>query len=82
MALPKKVNIDDINKYVLGQKAKNTVLKETTVLNRFKKFCVSINEKREIHEIPADDLDNIRCQSVFYEGAQGWGSIFSFVAIG
>ena len=70
MALPKKVNIDDINKYVLGQKAKNTVLKETTVLNRFKKFCVSINEKREIHEIPADDLDNILCQ-YFMKGRRG-----------
>ena len=58
----KKISEEDINNFITGQKAKATVYKDTSDYNTFRKFCGTINERREIECIPASDLDNILFQ--------------------
>lgn len=53
---------DAIHDFVIGQKAKTTSAKERTDMNTFNRFCSTINENRELEEIPPEVLDNILCQ--------------------
>ena len=58
----KKISNEEIDNFIINQKAKATKYKDTSDLNTFKKFCTTINETREIELIPDTDLDNILCQ--------------------
>ena len=51
----------DYDSYILAQKSKQTVYKDTTDNNRFKEFCLSLGETREIEKIPAEVLNQILC---------------------
>ena len=62
MAEVNKMSDAEINNFINGQKAKATKYKDTSDYNIFVRFCSTINEKRPIEEIPAEDLDNILCQ--------------------
>ena len=53
---------DEIDAFILGQKAKTTKYKEVSDLNIFTRFCKTINEFRNIECMPERDLDNILCQ--------------------
>ena len=55
----KKISDFAVNKYVHSQKEKTTIYQEKSDLNKFRRFCESIDERRQIEEIPAEDLDNI-----------------------
>ena len=57
-----KISDKEIDDFISGQKAKTTKYKDTSDTNIFLKFCRTINEFRELHEIPECDLDNILCQ--------------------
>ena len=52
----------EINNYIHGQKAKSTKYKDSSSLNVFRKFWKTINEQRQLTEIPPEQLDNILCQ--------------------
>jgi len=57
---------DDIKKYIegnhvdkkQGQKAKSTKYKDFSDLNIFTRFCKTVNEYKNIEEIPPPQLDN------------------------
>ena len=51
----------DYDSYILVQKSKQTVYKDTTDNNRFKEFCLSLGKTREIENIPAEVLNQILC---------------------
>ena len=51
----------DYDSYILAQKSKRTVYKDTTDNNRYKEFCLSLSETREIKNIPAEVLNQILC---------------------
>ena len=51
----------DYDSYILAQKSKQTVYKDTTDNNRFKNFCLSLGETREIKNIPAEVVNQILC---------------------
>ena len=53
--------LDEIDQFILGQKAKSTKYKDVSDMNIFVKFCNSINETRSIENIPEKELDNILC---------------------
>ena len=46
-----------IEKFLQAQKSKNTEYKTKSDLNAWKKFSVSMNEAREMNDIPASELD-------------------------
>lgn len=50
-----QISQSELNDYVSGQKAKNTVYKEKSTINIFSRFCFSINERRDIHEFSAQE---------------------------
>ena len=52
----------EIDKFILGQKAEATRSKEKYDYNRLKKFFNTVNESREIDNIPTNQLDNLLCQ--------------------
>ena len=58
------IDQSEIDAYILGQKAQNTVAKERTDLNQFVRFCLGIGEKRGIDKIPPMELDNILCKLI------------------
>ena len=47
----------EIEKFLQGQKSKNTQYKTKSDLNAWKKFCESLKESRAIENIPANELD-------------------------
>ena len=51
------LNQEELDDFVIGQKAKTTKYKDRSDLNIFQRFCVKVNETREIHEIPTHELD-------------------------
>ena len=53
------LNEQDVQQFVEQNRNKNTVNKTSRSLNVFYKWAKSINENRNIDEIPASDLDNI-----------------------
>ena len=53
------LNEQDVQQFVEQNRNKNTVNKTASSLNVFYKWAKSINENRNIDEIPASDLDNI-----------------------
>ena len=53
------LNEQDVQQFVEQNRNKNTVNKTSSSLNVFYKWAKSINENRNIDEIPASDLDNI-----------------------
>ena len=53
---------DEIDQFILGDKAKSTKYNDVSDLNVFMRFCESIKEPRKIECIPQKDLDNILCQ--------------------
>ena len=57
-----KMSEKEINDFIGGQKAKTTKYKDSSDSNTFRMFCQSINERREIDEIPTSQLDTILCQ--------------------
>ena len=52
----------EIDQYIFGSKPQTTLSKEKTDENQFDRFARSINESRKLHEIPAEELNNILCQ--------------------
>ena len=52
---------DDIDLFIIRQKAKTTTYKEISDLDIFMRFCKTIKENRNIECIPEKDLDNILC---------------------
>ena len=57
-----KISDEEINTFIIDQKAKSTKYKDTSDYNTFHNFCKSINEHRDFAAIPELDLDNIICQ--------------------
>ena len=53
------LNEQDVQQFVEQNRNKNTVNKTSSSLNVFCKWAKSINENKNIDEIPASDLDNI-----------------------
>ena len=51
------LNQEGLDDFVIGQKAKTTKYKDRSDLNIFQRFCVKVNETREIDAIPTDELD-------------------------
>ena len=51
------LNQEDLDDFVLAQKAKSTSYKDTSDLNVFRRFCSTVKETREIENIPPAELD-------------------------
>ena len=51
----------DYDSYILAQKSKQTVYKDTTGNNIFKKFCLNMGKTRQIENSPAEVLNQILC---------------------
>ena len=52
----------EIQDFIRAQKSANTLKKTRTDLNTFYRFCDSISEQREVHNIPVNELDKILCK--------------------
>ena len=52
---------EEIDKFIKGQKAKQTVYKDRTDMNKLTAFLATHNENREIQDIPAKQLDSLLC---------------------
>ena len=50
------IDDDDLDNFILAQKAPTSVYKERSDLNRFVRFCKSVGENRTIGEIPDKQL--------------------------
>ena len=51
-----------IRNFITGQQSKSTANKTKCDVNLFKTFCLSQNDTREIHDIPAHELDVLLCK--------------------
>ena len=52
---------EEIDKFIKGQKAKQTVYKDRTDMNKLTAFLATHNENREIRDIPAKQLNSLLC---------------------
>ena len=58
----------DIDDFINGSKAKNTVYKDTSSAKRLHAFMLNINpnETRKFYELPKPDLDKLLCRFFMY----------------
>ena len=50
---------NEIPNFIGSQQTINTVTKTTTDINQFRRYCLSICEKRKLEELPITDLNNL-----------------------
>ena len=55
-------NVDEFKKYVLQQKPANTKVKTQSDMKARKRFCLQQHEKRELCNIPEDELNFLVCK--------------------
>ena len=61
-------DVQEFLKFILQQKPDNTKLKIQSDLKTWKRFCSEINQRRELHEIPEEELNLLLCR--FYKNVK------------
>ena len=61
-------DVQEFREFILQQKPDNTKLKTQSDLKTWKRFCSEINERRELHEIPEEELNLLLCR--FYKNVK------------
>ena len=69
------LNDDDLDDFILAQKATTTKSKDKSDSRVFARFCQSLNEHRDIAEIPSETLNQLLCnffvKAVKKDGKEG-----------
>ena len=68
-------NDEDIDSFILGQKAKSTLSKEKSDTNTFQRFCLNIGENRAIQNIPDERLNTLLC-NFFMKAVNKKGNLY------
>ena len=69
------LNQEDLDDFVLAQKAKSTSYKDTSDLNVFRRFCSTVKETREIENIPPAEL-NALLSNFFVKAVKRDGDLY------
>ena len=55
-------NVDECHEFILQQKPANTKVKTYSDMKAWKRFCLQENEKRELSDIPEEELNLLLCK--------------------